>query len=204
VPKTKNGEPRKSSRACSRKSVLFLLIRGLPTHFLFQCAERFYGIKPEAEGAEDDQESSEDIESSIQKEVASMSSQERSRRPFSPVSIDLPCVVFFKTRPPIDSVDFVNRICKEIVSTTGIRRMRYVNRLTPVTIIGKATEKGLEELGKTILAQHFELSDAGERSEGVSTAPTVSDPFFPDWEPPMDQRPSNSRHYCPWRRLRSS
>jgi tRNA acetyltransferase TAN1 len=77
---------------------------------------------------------------------------------FSPVRIDLPCVLFFKTRSPIDPVDFVQRICEEIVIQPGMRRMRYVNRLTPVTLVGKANEKGLEELGKAVLSHHFQLS----------------------------------------------
>lgn len=52
--------------------------------------------------------------------------------------------------------------------------MRYINRLTPVTIIGKATEKGLEELGKTVLSPHFVLSDAEDKLEDGATAPSVS------------------------------
>lgn len=97
-----------------------------------------------------------------------------SLRTFSPVPIDLPCVIFFKTRPPIDPVDFVSRICNEIVSTPGIRRMRYVNRLTPVTTTGRATEKGLEELGKALLSKHFTLKGEEENSDEDSPAPSVS------------------------------
>jgi tRNA acetyltransferase TAN1 len=44
------------------------------------------------------------------------------------------------------------------VKKPGMRRMRYVNRLTPVTLVGKANEKGLEELGKAVLSHHFQLS----------------------------------------------
>lgn len=95
---------------------------------------------------------------------------------FSPVHLDLECVLFFKTRSPIDPVDFVHRICKEIVSKPGIRRMRYANRLTPVTIIGKATEKGLEELGKTVLAAHFRLSGE-EGKEESAEGPQKSTPY---------------------------
>lgn len=82
---------------------------------------------------------------------------------FSPVRLDLQCVLFFKTRSPIDPVDFVHRICTEIVSKPGIRRMRYVNRLTPVSLIGKATEKGIEEVTRSVLTGHFNLS--GVKSE---------------------------------------
>jgi tRNA acetyltransferase TAN1 len=99
---------------------------------------------------------------------------------FCPVRIDLPCVLFFKTSPPIDPVDFVHRICEEIVSKPGIRRMRYVNRLTPVTMTGKATEKGLAELGKTVLGRYFKLSGTERSGEGdnESSYSVRSNPFL--------------------------
>jgi tRNA acetyltransferase TAN1 len=95
---------------------------------------------------------------------------------FSPVHLDLECVLFFKTRSPIDPVDFVHRICKEAASKPDIRRMRYVNRLTPVTIIGRATEKGLEEVGKTVLGAHFQLSGEEEK-EAVQEEPQNRTPY---------------------------
>jgi tRNA acetyltransferase TAN1 len=44
--------------------------------------------------------------------------------------------------------------------------MKYVNRLTPVTLIGKATEKGLEEVAKAVLGRHFNLREDQEQSVG--------------------------------------
>jgi tRNA acetyltransferase TAN1 len=108
-------------------------------------------------------ESVDDIEASIQKEVASMDNEKGPTKMFSPVHLDPECVLFFKTRSPVDPVDFIHRICKEAASKPDIRRMRYVNRLTPVTIVGKATEKGLEEVGKTVLGAHFRLSGEEEK-----------------------------------------
>jgi tRNA acetyltransferase TAN1 len=117
----------------------------------------------------DDQEDEEDepiddIESSIQKEMVSMDKSSQHTKLIAPVRLDLQCVLFFKIRPPIDPVDFVHRICKEIVSTSGVRRMRYINRLTPMTLMGKATEKGLEEVGKAVLGQHFNLRENQEQA----------------------------------------
>jgi hypothetical protein len=123
-----------------------------------QCAQRFYGIVSSPGEQNDEQdESLGDIECSIQKEIASMDKKHQHTKLITPVRLDLQCVLFFKVQPSIDPVDFVYRICKEIVSTPGIRRMRYINRLTPMTLMGKATEKGLEEIGKTVLRQHFNL-----------------------------------------------
>jgi hypothetical protein len=42
--------------------------------------------------------------------------------------------------------------------------MKYVNRLTPMTLMAKATEKGLEELGNTVLSAHLNLTmDSGDQ-----------------------------------------
>jgi tRNA acetyltransferase TAN1 len=96
--------------------------------------------------------------------MASMGNKKNDTMLIAPVRLDLQCVLFFKIRPPIDPVDFVHRICMEIVSTPSIRRMRYINRLTPMSLMGKATEKGLEEVGRVILGQHFNLREDQEKA----------------------------------------
>jgi len=101
-------------------------------------------------------------------------------RLFSPVYLDMDCVLFFKTQPPINPVDFVHRICEEVVSTPGIKRMKYVNRLTPSTLIAKATEKGLAELGNDILGKHFKLAGEDAKEDAVDQqhpAHSVTTPF---------------------------
>jgi tRNA acetyltransferase TAN1 len=140
------------------EEVRSLSLHAVGVDLTIQCAERFYGIVS-GPGEQDDEqdESIGDIERSIQKEIASMDKKHQHTKLIAPVRLDLQCVLFFKIQPSIDPVDFVYRICKEIVSTPGIRRMRYINRLTPMTLMGKATEKGLEEIGKTVLGQHFNL-----------------------------------------------
>ncbi len=132
-----------------------------------QCAERFYGIGPGSEEAEEDIGSNDDIEASIKKEVASMEDTKSPTKLFSPVHLDLECVLFFKTRSPINPVEFVHRICKEVVLKPDVRRMRYVNRLTPVTIIGRATERGLEEVARNVLGAHFQLSSKEGKDDGT-------------------------------------
>jgi tRNA acetyltransferase TAN1 len=116
------------------------------------------------EQEDEEDESMDDIESSIQREVASMSKKQNHTKLIAPVRLDLQCVLFFKIRPPIEPVDFVHRICKEVVSTLSIRRMKYINRLTPMALMGKATEKGLEEVGRVVLGQHFNLREDQENT----------------------------------------
>lgn len=127
-----------------------------------ECAERFYGIRSDPTADEEDEE---DIEASIQKEVAGMSGPSATNtKLFSPVHLDLQCVLFFKVRKPIEPVAFCQRICEEVVASPGVRKMKYANRLTPVEMIVKANERGLEEVGKVVLGGCFKL--AGEVRDG--------------------------------------
>ncbi|KAI9643435.1 hypothetical protein NHQ30_008054 [Ciborinia camelliae] len=128
---------------------------------LEESAEKYYGIsvktKNDDEEDEDATESVDDIEASIRKEVAAH--KDPAEKLFSAVYLDVQCVLFFKTRPPIDPADLVHRMCKDAASG-GVRKLRFVNRLTPMSIIGKATEKGIEDVGQAVLGAHFRL--AGE------------------------------------------
>jgi len=127
-----------------------------------ECLERFYGISSDPNGKEEEANAADDIESSIKKEVSSMNDRSVRTEPFSPIRLDVPCVLFFKVKVQINPVEFVHRICKEVVSTPRIKRLRYVNRLTPMSLMGKATEKGLDDLCKTVLKDHFQLRGQGE------------------------------------------
>ncbi|KAH6677489.1 hypothetical protein B0J14DRAFT_344089 [Halenospora varia] len=150
---------------------------------LYQFAEKFYGIAPEAEDEDEDVE--DDIEASIRKEVASLSEGKNTKpRLFSPVRLNIECVLFFKVQPPIEPVEFVYRICKEIAADPTTKLTRYLNRLTPMTLIGKATEKGLEDVGTTVLGAHFKLngqSGAEEAQENGDSRKDVEGVSYPSY-----------------------
>jgi len=123
----------------------------------WQYAEYLYGIlAPDVEAATE-QDAEDDIESSIRKEINLMAGKQGPAKLFTPVYLDLQCVLFFKTRPPIIPVDFVRKICEDSSNNVAKRTVRFVNRLTPMTMIAKATEKGLQEVGKVVLGEHFQL-----------------------------------------------
>jgi len=44
-------------------------------------------------------------------------------------------------------------------------KTRFVNRLTPMTLMGKAVEKSIEELARTVLAKDFHVN--GEPAKKV-------------------------------------
>jgi tRNA acetyltransferase TAN1 len=152
-----------------------------------------YGIKSihdsssRDDGAEDEneEEEEEDIETAIQKELAAMNSKpgtttgtndnttegggdnDNNSNRMTPVKMNVDCLLFVKTHPPVDPVAFVRRICedaKRCEEIPGLMRCRYVNRLTPVSVMGKATEAGLVEVAREVLGGLFDLS--GKRAGG--------------------------------------
>ncbi|KAI9731451.1 MAG: hypothetical protein M1818_007841 [Claussenomyces sp. TS43310] len=131
-------------------------------------AEKIYGIVPASEsstrgGHHDEDEDEEDIEASIRRELTSLSDQPI--RPLQPVHLDVPCVLFFRTAPPIVPVDFVRAICEDAARHPARRRCRFVNRLSPMAGMARATEKGLEEVGRRVLGEHFRLQGEGDRRD---------------------------------------
>ncbi|POS86802.1 hypothetical protein EPUL_001506 [Erysiphe pulchra] len=127
--------------------------------------ERFYSLGANENG-EKDQDGEEndvdiDIEASIQKEIVSLKKSRTSpSKIFQPIQFDLPCVLFFKVNPQIDPVDFVDRICKSIENNDDEEmKSRYANRLTPVSLLSKATEKGLDELCGQLLSRYFKVNN---------------------------------------------
>ncbi|RDW67932.1 hypothetical protein BP6252_09328 [Coleophoma cylindrospora] len=134
---------------------------------LSESAERIYGINVDSM-PDDGDEAGDDIEASIKREMAYLANKDTSTKPFVPVQLDLACVLFFKTRSPVVPVDFVHKICEDAQAGSGHRRSKYLNRLTPMTLMARATEKGLEEVARTVLAEHFDL----KKETGTSTEDT--------------------------------
>ncbi|KAL8897316.1 MAG: hypothetical protein Q9192_002642 [Flavoplaca navasiana] len=98
--------------------------------------------------------SSEDIEAEINREMQDIQTS-RQEALFVPVKIDVQCVLFFKTREPVEPVSFVHRICSDAMNDVTSQKTRHVKRLTPMTRMGKATDKSLEEVAKAVLAPVF-------------------------------------------------
>ena len=138
-----------------------------------QTAEKMYGIKNihDAEKGEDDgNEDEDDIEAAIQKELEALNSNRKGTdggHNFTPLKMNVDCLLFVKTKAPIEPTAFVRRICEDAKSSaeSGQMKCRYVNRLTPVTVTGKATEQGLADVAREALEPFFDLS--GKRKPAV-------------------------------------
>ncbi|RMY71177.1 hypothetical protein D0863_05315 [Hortaea werneckii] len=118
-------------------------------------AEDMYGTAVAGTPADnDDADEPADIESEIQAEVAGI------RKPttvqlFTPVRVDVQCVVFFRTVAPVEPVSFVQRICEDAVNMKLRRRTKTVKRLSPMSLMGRASAEGLESVAKQVLAPYF-------------------------------------------------
>lgn len=72
-------------------------------------------------------------------------------------------MIFFKTRAPVEPVHFVHELCASAFDNTERKQSRFVKRLTPVAMIGKATEKGLEEVAIEVLGPYFHKNNGVSR-----------------------------------------
>ncbi|MCJ1256746.1 hypothetical protein MMC24_004570 [Lignoscripta atroalba] len=144
-------------------------------------AERLYPrlMNDQDAGEKDEDDGKVDIEADISKEIEGM--RHPTGKPlFQPVRIDIRCgtsvndaeadlVLFFKTRAPVEPVSFVHRICTDAAGSVGSKKNRWVKRLSPMTLMGKATEKGLEEVTKRVLAPHFHQEGNPARKFAIRT-----------------------------------
>lgn len=110
------------------------------------------------------------IESDIQAEISELHQPENAQL-FTPLRIDVQCggyasfheidallttsVVFIKTEAPVHPVGLVKRICEDAMKNQAQKRTRFVKRLSPMTLMGRASEEGLENVARTVLAPHF-------------------------------------------------
>lgn len=132
-------------------------------------AEKMYGIKPAGDVGNSDDDEEEDIESAIKKEIGAL--KETGKRSaghvFTEIRIREECLIFWRCKAPIEPVEFVRRICMDAASNEGSNglRTRYINRLTPVTLVAKANESSLETLARNILPSHFNLNPKEPKAE---------------------------------------
>ena len=132
-----------------------------------------FGIKPPKEDIEEEGAEDGDIEAAIQRELESMKPKKpTSRQVFTLVNPGIECVVFVKTMRPVDPVELVVKICQDAKACTDImkRKSKYINRLTPVSNTNRATESGIDQLGRAVLAPYFKLRDGADEGKGGTDA----------------------------------
>jgi len=82
-------------------------------------------------------------------------------------------VLFFKIRAPVEPVSFVRKICEDAAKGVEQQRCRFVRRLTPITATEKATEKGLEDVARQVIAPHFHVPDQAAKKVSLHCSGVV-------------------------------
>ncbi|KAL8900616.1 MAG: hypothetical protein Q9207_005611 [Kuettlingeria erythrocarpa] len=126
--------------------------------FLNEYANLIYGVAATnmLPATENKTDASDDIEAEINMELQGIqSSKFKQNALFVPVKIDVQCVLFFKTREPVEPVSFVRRICEDAFDDKPLKKTRFVKRLTPMTKMGKANEKSLDDVAQAVLGPVF-------------------------------------------------
>ncbi|OJD34647.1 thump domain-containing protein [Diplodia corticola] len=103
---------------------------------------------------DDDDAAGADVEAEIAKELEDMRKPAK-EPPFRHIRVDTDCIMFFKTKAPIEPVEFVRRMCEDAMASSERKTGRFIKRLTPMTLMGKAHQNGLEEVAAQVLAPHF-------------------------------------------------
>lgn len=126
--------------------------------WLTDLAEHLYPEALEAKAPdaanEDAGEEEVDIEKAIAAEVKDIRKPAAAQL-FTPVRLDMQCVVFFKTIAPVEPVSLVKTICEEAMADNQCKRTRFTKRLSPMTLMGRASAEGLEKVATEVLAPHF-------------------------------------------------
>ena len=76
-------------------------------------------------------------------------------------------MVFFKVRSPLAPVSLVHRICTDAaVAVDRKNGSRYIQRLTPISLVARASDEGLTRLAAQVLPPHFHEPDGPSKKVG--------------------------------------
>ncbi|OMP85956.1 hypothetical protein BK809_0002168, partial [Diplodia seriata] len=103
------------------------------------------GRDDDAAGVDASTQEDADVEAEIAKELEDIRKPAK-EPPFRHIRVDTDCIMFFKTKAPIEPVEFVRRMCEDAMASSERKTGRFIKRLTPMTLMGKAHQKGLEEV----------------------------------------------------------
>jgi len=118
--------------------------------------------KPDESDCPDDgSENTEDIETQIAKELATIKRPRKEHR-FANGQTNTPCVIFISCKPPVDPVQLVLKHVENIL-TTGITQTRFVLRLTPVSASCSANLPDIQGLCRKLFDAYFTRENPGKK-----------------------------------------
>lgn len=118
-------------------------------------AEEYYDLSAVEDDEEDKEEKKElSIEEQIKQEVEGLKDDKSKPKLFTPIELGCECLIFIKTKKPIEPESFIKRICTES-SESKQKNTRYTQKLSPVTFSVSPSVDELKKLSKRVLAPHF-------------------------------------------------
>lgn len=103
------------------------------------------------------------IEEQLNKELAEMkksssskTKDEKKKDVLQFIDLDCECVIFCKTRRPIEPEKFVKHIIEDLADPQNlVKTTRYISKLTPITNSCSASVEQLSKLADEVLKPHF-------------------------------------------------
>ncbi|KAK7679820.1 hypothetical protein QCA50_017146 [Cerrena zonata] len=117
--------------------------------------EQLYDLDQYKDEQSDGEEKELSIEDQIKKELNDMKQTNESNKEFlKPIEMGCECVVFIKTRKPVQPEELVEKICEDCVESKE-KTSRYTLKLTPITYSVSPTIEEVKKLAAKVLAPHF-------------------------------------------------
>lgn len=124
--------------------------------------EQLYDLDQYKDEQSDEEDKELSIEDQIKKELNDMKQTNESKKEFlKPIEIGCECVVFIKTRKPVQPEELVEKICKDCVESKE-KTTRYTLKLTPITYSVSPTIEEVKKLAAKVLAPHFHKPEGQE------------------------------------------
>lgn len=118
-------------------------------------AETFYNLNDREVSGHEHLNKELSVEEKIELELSNLQKHQGGKQEIlSPISLGCECLVFIKTRNPIQPESFVEKICKELADQ-ATKNTRYTQKLVPVTYSVSPKVDEIKKMAKRVLGPHF-------------------------------------------------
>lgn len=122
-------------------------------------------VEDEKEDQNEDQKEQKElsVEDKIKQELAELNGSNQNQKKsthaiLQPIDLGCECLVFIKTKKPVEPADLVHRLCEEAAATKA-KNTRFTQKLTPITYSVSASMDELVKLAEKVLKPHFHAED---------------------------------------------
>ncbi|KAI9495983.1 hypothetical protein BDB00DRAFT_759362 [Zychaea mexicana] len=128
------------------------------TDLFEEYARKLYSDDESEQNKEEEEEEEEqlDLEAQVAKELAELKqpAKDNNRTLFANIATNMDCVLFIKTRPPVEPVPFVHRILTDLKKDKQ-QRTRYTSRFLPIENTCHANMNAIEKMAELIVGPKF-------------------------------------------------